>query len=515
MTSPTIPLGLQIVAALVSAALMWLAFPPVNLGVLVFVAPAPLLWAMRRVTTAREAGWLGFLFGFAFWGAMLWWIRILGFVAWFPLAVVMGLYTTVWALAMYFGRHWSMWRWWILAIGSWSLMEFIRARIPFGGFPWGAIGYPVGTLAWPRGSAQWIGASGWGVIVIAFAAATVTLVGRVSDRRPLELTLAVIVTFTFLGAIFSPDADGPAVRVAVVQGNSPCPRIHCEAEKERIYNSHLNLTATIPEGSVDLVVWGEDSFGGGFNPTFNGVVRRQMGPGDADGPGEAARIGAYLMAGGTRPGAPGTFVNYNILFDPTGEIVGEYIKQHPVPFGEFVPFRRVLEFLPQLNQVPNDMLRGPGPVVFPFAVGEAEGVLGSVISFEGAFARHARAEVKAGAQLLVVATNEGSFGFSPASDQLIGMVRMSAVSLGVDVIHVAVTGKSTLIRADGSIGKTTDLFVQDLLTGVVNFQDAPRTLYTVAGDWVQLLAILAAFAVTVATLVGPTREFRIRPGERR
>ncbi len=500
---------MQILAVLLSAALMWLAFPPVNWGIVVFVAPAPMLWAMRRVTTPREAGWLGFLFGFAFWGSMLWWIRILGFVAWLPLAVVMGLYTTGWALVMYFGRYWSMWRWWILAIGSWSFMEFFRARVPFGGFPWGAVGFPVGTLAWPRGSAQWIGATGWGVIVIAFAAALVTMFGRVSDRRPLELSLAVIVTFTFLGAIFSPDAAGHPVRVAVVQGDSPCPRLHCDNEKEIIYNNHLNLTATIPEGSVDLVVWGEDSFGGAFNPTFNGGVRRAMGPG------EAARIGAYLMAGGTRPGEPGTFVNYNILFDPTGEVVGEYVKQHPVPFGEFVPFRRVLEFVPQLDQVPNDMLRGPGPVVFPIEIGDARGVLGSVISFEGAFARHARGEVKAGAQLLVVATNEGSFGHSPASDQLIGMVRMSAVSLGVDVVHVAVTGKSTLIRADGSIGKTTDLFVRDLLTGVVNLQDAPRTLYVVAGDWVQILAILAAAAVIVATLTGPTREFRIRPGDRR
>ena len=116
---------------------------------------------------------------------------------------------------------------------------------------------------------------------------------------------------------------------------------------------------------------------------------------------------------------------------------------------------------------------------------------------------------------MVITTNEGSFGVGPASDQLIGMVRMSAASLGVDVVHVAVTGKSTLIRADGSIGKTTDLFVQDLLTGVVNLQEAPRTLYAVAGDWVQLLAILAAAGVLVTTLVGPAREFRIRPGARR
>lgn len=499
---------MQIVAVLSSAALMWMAFPPFDWGFLIFVAPSPLLWAMRRVSTRREAGWLGFLFGFAFWGAMLWWIKILGFVAWLPLAAVLGLYTTAWALLMYTGRRWSMWRWWLLTVGSWALMEFIRARMPWGGFPWGAAGYPVGTLAWPRGSAQWIGASGWAVVVIAVAAGVVVMFGQERDRRPLELSMAVVVTFTFLGALFAPDAAGQPVRVAAVQGNSPCPRVHCDQEKERIYASHLALTQSVPDGSADLVVWGEDSFGGAVNPTFNGEVRRAMGA-------EAVRIGGYLLAGGTRPGAPGSFDNYNILFDPNGEVAGEYIKQHPVPFGEFVPFRRVLEFVPQLAQVPNDMRRGDGPVVFPIEVGGTRGVLGSVISFEGAFARHARAEVKAGAQLLVVATNEGSFGVSPASDQLIAMVRMSAASLGVDVVHVAVTGRSTLIRADGSVGKKTDLFEQDVLSGVVNLQASPRTLYAVVGDWVQLLAILAALAVMVSTLRGPARDFRIRPGVRR
>jgi apolipoprotein N-acyltransferase len=499
---------MQIFAVLASALLMWLAFPPVDWGVLIFIAPAPLLWAMRRVTTAREAGWLGFLFGFVFFGSLLWWIKILGFVAWLPIALIMALFTTAWALVMYSGRHFSMWRWWILASGSWALMEFLRARIPFGGFPWGAAGYPVGTLAWPRSAAQWIGASGWSVIVIGLAASVVVMFDRDSDRRPLELSLAVIVTFTFLGAIFSPDANGQAVRVAVVQGNSPCPRIHCEDEKLRIYNAHLAITAEIPDDSADLIVWGEDSFGGALNPTFNGDVRRAMGA-------EAIRVGGYLIAGGTRPGAPGSFDNYNVLFDPAGDVIGEYLKQHPVPFGEFVPFRRVLEFVPQLDQVPNDMRRGPGPIVFPIEVGGTRGLLGSVISFEGAFARHIRAEVKIGAQLIVVATNEGSFGVGPASDQLIGMVRMSAASLGVDIVHVAVTGKSTIIRADGTIGKTTELFTRDLLTGVVNLQEAPRTLYAVVGDWVQLLAILAAAAVMVATLARPSGEFRIRPGVRR
>lgn len=499
----------QIAAALLSALLMWASFPPADLGFLVFVAPVPFLWAMRRVDTPREAGWLGFLFGLVFFGAMLSWIFVIGAVAWVPLSILMGLWATGYALIMYLARTWSPWRWWAVAIGGWALWEFLRARVPFGGFPWGSVGYPINTLSWPRGAAQWFGASGWGVIVVAFAAGVVLMFDEEHDRRPLEISASVIIVFTLLGALFAPDATGPSVRVAIVQGNSPCPRVHCEGEKVRIYNNHMSLTSTrVEDGSADLVVWGEDSFGGEVNPTFNGQVRRDMGA-------QATRIGAYLLAGGTRPGVPGTFDNYNIVFAPDGEVIGEYLKRHPVPFGEFVPFRKVLEFIPQLDEVPNDMNRGDEPVTFPIEVEDGSGRFGSVISFEAAFAGIISSEVRAGAQLIVVATNEGSFGRGSASDQLLGMVRMSAVSLGVDVVHAAVTGKSTIIRADGSMGETTEVFTEDVVRGIVNLQLSRRTVYAVAGDWLQLLALVIGLAVLVGTLGGPSRDFKIRPQRRR
>ncbi|WKZ81758.1 MAG: apolipoprotein N-acyltransferase [Acidimicrobiia bacterium] len=498
----------QVVAVLISALLMWMSFPPLDWGFLVFVAPAPFLWALRRVETAREAGWLGFLFGFVFYGSLLSWIFVLGAVAWLPLTIVMSLWATGYGLLMYLARGWSVWRWWAAAVGGWALWELLRDRWPLGGFPWGSLGYPVGTLAWPRGAAQWIGASGWSVLVIAAAAGLVLTFDDEHDRRPLELAAGAIVLLTVLGAFFAPDASGPAVRVALVQGNSPCPRVHCADEKVRIFSSHMALTSIIETSGADLVVWGEDSFGGDSNPTFNAAVRSSMA-------GQAQRIGAALLAGGTRPSNPGTFDNYNVVFGPDGVIVDEYLKRHPVPFGEFVPFRRIFEFIPQLDQVPNDMNRGSEATAFPLTVDGGSGLFGSVISFEGAFARYMRATVNAGAQLMVVATNEGSFGAGSASDQLLGMVRMSAASLGVDVVHVAVTGKSAIVRADGSIPRTTELFTEDLLQGVVNLQTSRRTVYAAAGDWLQLGVIAAAIWVAVTSVGGVSREFRIRAGRRR
>jgi apolipoprotein N-acyltransferase len=114
----------------------------------------------------------------------------------------------------------------------------------------------------------------------------------------------------------------------------------------------------------------------------------------------------------------------------------------------------------------------------------------------------------------VVATNEGSYGRGPASDQLIGMVRMSAASLGVDVVHAAVTGRSTYINADGTLSEKTDLFEEAILYGTVQFQKSRRTFYAATGDWLQLAAI-GAGVIAVAGMFSPQRGFKIRPERRR
>lgn len=157
-------------AALASALLLWAAFPPLGWGFLVFVAPAPLLWGLRRGTGLGAALGSGLLFGLAFFGALLSWIRFAALIAWVALTLVLALYPTLYAGGLWLARRWAPAWWWVAAIGGWSLMELVRGRFPLGGFPWGMLGYPVGELAWPRAASQWIGTSGWSVMVIGVAA---------------------------------------------------------------------------------------------------------------------------------------------------------------------------------------------------------------------------------------------------------------------------------------------------------------------------------------------------------
>ena len=71
---------------------------------------------------------------------------------------------------------------------------------------------------------------------------------------------------------------------------------------------------------------------------------------------EARRIGAWFLVGSDRPLSETQWENVNIVFNPEGEIVGEYQKQHPVPFGEYIPFRPLFDWIPELDQVPRDMI---------------------------------------------------------------------------------------------------------------------------------------------------------------
>lgn len=482
-------------APLLSAFLLWAAFPPLGWGVLAVVAPTPLLAALRRVKTRRGAAALGFSFGVAFYSLLIFWVKETGYLSVVALVLLQAAYATAYALVVFHARRWNRSAWWLTAVGGWALMELVRVYIPFGGLSWGLLGYPAGEYRWTRNATQLVGTSGWSVIFIGIAAG---LALYVTDRRRparwLVPALGIAAVVTVIGAAAPQVADGAELRVAIVQGNSPCPDVHCENENEQIFQSHLDLTRTLTPGQAKLVVWPESSAGSSVELSTHPDRLAQVAV-------EAQRLDAWFLIGSQRTLDAETFVNLNLVLDPAGQIVGEYWKRHPVPFGEYVPLRPLFDWIPALDQVPRDLVPGTENTVFVLP----GGTLGSVISFEGGFSRSTRPLAEAGARLFVVATNTASFGDTPVSDQFIGMTRMRAAELGTPVIHAAITGRSAFIDADGTIESRTDAFEATVLLGRVNFRSAGLTPYARFGDWLQYLAIVAGAAMVAAAMVNRRR----------
>lgn len=476
-----------VLLAAAGAVVSVLAFPPFGPGWLIVVGVALFLLALRTGASSRLGIVVGAVYGLGFFGGLIWWLSELGLIAVIPLVVVQGAFLTLygWWLAKHREQPPAVWL--TFATGGWALMELVRYRFPVGGFEWGAVGYALSDRAFARQGAALIGTTGWTVLVVAFAA---TLVVLVVDRQWVPIAIGLVVLFfvpTMGEAVGAAGASQLESRVAIVQGSTPCPFTHCPPnERLRTYEQHLELTRTIPEGKVDLVVWSEGSTGStNADPVQNPEVGEAIGA-------EARRIGAWMLVGSDRPLDSETWVNANVLFNPDGEIVGEYRKQHPVPFGEYIPARPLFEWIPDLDQVPRDMIPGEGPVVF-----ELDGYdLGSVISFEGGFARYPRQHTRAGAQVMVVATNEASYGTTPASEQFIGMTRMRAAELGMYVIHAAVTGKSVVIDDTGVlVVEPTGLGTREVAYASVVPRQGAESPYAVIGDLVMYMAAVAALVV--------------------
>ena len=122
---------------------------------------------------------------------------------------------------------------------------------------------------------------------------------------------------------------------------------------------------------------------------------------------------------------------------------GMYVKQHPVPFAEYIPLRGVARLvIEKVDLVTHDFVAGttPGrPDTW------AASRVGDVICFEVAYDDIVRDTVTGGAQLLVVQTNNADFDQAEARQQL-AMVRLRAVEHGRDALMVSTVGVSGVRR---------------------------------------------------------------------
>jgi apolipoprotein N-acyltransferase len=184
---------------------------------------------------------------------------------------------------------------------------------------------------------------------------------------------------------------------------------------------------------------------------------------------------------------PGRFVsNRGIVWDPVTGAGATYVKRHPVPFGEYIPMRSLVRLIThKVDLVPRDFARGSRPGVLQ--VGPV--LLGDVICFEVAYDGVVRDVVTGGGRLLVVQTNNATFGHSGETTQQLAMGRLRAVEHSRAVVVAATSGVSAVIAPDGHVQHQSRLFTRDVTVQRVALR-TERTLATRVGAWPELLLSL-------------------------
>jgi apolipoprotein N-acyltransferase len=188
--------------------------------------------------------------------------------------------------------------------------------------------------------------------------------------------------------------------------------------------------------------------------------------------------------------------NAGVVWDPVSGPGERYVKRHPVPFGEYLPFRSVgTKIGGRFSLVPRDFRHGSGPGVLD--VGPAR--IGDVICFEIAYDGIVRDAVTSGGRVIVVQTNNATYGRTGETEQQLAMSQLRAVEHGRAVLVVATSGVSAVIRPDGTVADRSREFTRDLLVAVTPLRGS-LTLADRVGAWPELVASLLGLAWSVVAL---------------
>ncbi|WP_353050430.1 apolipoprotein N-acyltransferase [Cellulosimicrobium sp. Marseille-Q4280] len=525
---------LTLLLALLGGLLTDAAFPDRGWWPAAFVGVGLLFWALRR-DDARWGALVGLVWGLSFFLPHLWWANeATDTVPWIALSVMEACFVAVLGAAWVWARRWSWLRgrpgrqavaFTVLFVG----VEQARTEVPFGGFPWGRLAFSQAGS--PLGRAAWLGGEVLVSVLVALvgsllAAAVLAVVRRRAaaahavpgtpgeDREDRTRgTAPVVVPLLVAGALVAAPllvpldtrAQAGTLEVGAVQGNVGEPGLGSFANRAEVLNNHLDGTVALLDqvdpGDLDVVLWPEN--GSDLDP--------QEAPEVAAAIDDAAReVGAPILVGAQEFPETGGRYNVALLWEPGAGVVDRYAKQHPAPFGEYMPLRPLLRvFSDQVDRVTIDMIPGGETGVVDLASGRLGRTvpLGVVICFEVAYDELVRDAVRAGAEVLIVPTNNASFGYTAESTQQLAMSRLRAISTGRATVQVSTVGVSGVVAPDGTLLQSTDLFTADQLVASLPLR-TDLTPSVRAGGLPALVVGLLAAGLVLAGVVGSVRERR-------
>ena len=515
--------ALRPLAALVSGALLAAAFPALDLGPLALVALVPLLLATETVRP-RPAAALGYLAGLTFFGLHLLWIAqflswtgAVAWLAWGALSAVEAAFFAAFFALVPATRPLGAWRLLVLP-ACWAVLELVRAYHPLGGFPWGLLavsqhgGGPLLPLA------RVVGGFGLAAVIVAVNLAValwlraLRATAREGSWRPKVAALVglPLLVAGLLGARLAvpaaPAPSGPPLDVVVVQAGLRGGHGLAQGQTtEQVFANHVRHTEALagaPGGPPDLVVWGEGAADADplTNPDRLAAVTRA-----------ARAAGAPILLGASTRLDATHLATEGLLFTPEGRLADRYQKRRLVPFGEFVPFGSVLSrLIPATREgVPYDKV--PGHRLEPLLI---DGVpVGPLICWESAYPGDARRLTREGARLLLVMTNNASFGTGSGPRQHLAAGQLRAVESGRTIVQAAVTGISAVIEPTGATRQETGLY-QDTVIRVQAEQRTGVTPYVRFGRVVEagLVGIMVGGLVLAGLLWRGRRGGVGRPG---
>ena len=450
----------RISCAVLSGVLLTLSFPTPSWFFLAWLAMVPLMFSIESCSY-RQSFLLGWFAGFVHFTSLLYWIYYVvnhyGKVP-MPLGVITLLLLTSY-VALFPGfscviykllnTRWSFPPGLALSV-AWVAGEYARGHL-LTGFPWDLIGYSQIPFHTVVQSMDLFGVLGISFLIAFCNGALYSLLKQKRSRMAVVEVLVFVVLFTLnyaygihrISEIDEVISRSKPVKVAVIQGNIPQDvKWDKEFQEGTIKRYNVLTEQALEEGHAKLVVWPETAV-----PFYFGIDI----PMSLKVLNIAKNNGIYLIFG-----APGLeyhdskpfYYNWALLASPRGRITGVYAKEHLVPFGEYVPLKKLLFFVHKLAEGVGDFVAGDeNQPLF-----EVDGKkIGALICYEVIFPELALNKCRRGANLLVNISNDAWFGDTSAPYQHLEMAQARAIETRLPLIRCTNTGISAFINVKGEI----------------------------------------------------------------
>lgn len=489
----------RFILAIVAGSLFAFAFADYSIGWFAFVWLAPLLVALLAARSRWEAFFLGWVAFIAAWLIMVpWVIRVMSHYGGLPLptgilifigmAVYLGLYGSLFTVIVFSLRLDDRFSRWLLVPVSWAAVEYVRTYL-FTGFPWNLLATTMVDYPSFVQFDRVAGPYALGVLILLPATVAGWLLTQRSTQVQKIFAIGGVAIITFVwwttGLVASkmiarPNAE-QKLHAALLQPNISQELQWSSSSLLVIYRQMMAMTETAVRSGARIIIWPESTVPLSYASTS--FYRESIEAVSRD-------HGVDIILGSVAEDSGRTRKLWNAAFLVSGgKTIGHYDKIKLVPFGEYVPMRKMLFFAQKL-------VRDVGEFEFGKRETPLAGIVryGPAICYEIVYPQITKTQVRNGADVLVTITNDGWYDGTSAPRQHFNQARMRAVEDDRYLLRAGTTGISALVDPTGRIIQEIPMGQQ----GIIDAEFQPRhswTPYVRFGDW---FAALACVIVAVA-----------------